>query len=93
MSLALAVCQGAGNAVRRLESIIIDEGFGALDRDGRMAMIAELRDGQNLAGMFKRVLVVSHQDDFAAAFPVGYRLRSEGGISKVEPFGLQRDQR
>jgi hypothetical protein len=53
-----------------------------------MAMITELRDGQTLAGMFKRVLVVSHQDDFAAAFPVGYRLRSEAGITKVEPFGI-----
>jgi hypothetical protein len=51
-------------------------------------MIAELRDGQTLAGMFKRVLVVSHQDDFAAAFPAGYRLQSEAGITRVEPFGI-----
>jgi DNA repair exonuclease SbcCD ATPase subunit len=88
VSLALAVCQGAGDGVRRLESVIIDEGFGSLDRDGRMAMIAELRDGQGLSSMFKRVLVVSHQEDFAAAFPVGYRLRSDGGATTVEPFGL-----
>jgi DNA repair exonuclease SbcCD ATPase subunit len=87
VSLALAVCQGAGDAARPLESVIIDEGFGSLDREGRMAMITELRDGQTLAGMFKRVLVVSHQDDFAAAFPVGYRLRLEAGITTVEPFG------
>ena len=33
-------------------------------------MVAELRDGQNLAQMFKRIIVVSHQEDFAAAFPV-----------------------
>lgn len=88
VSLALAVCQGAGDGVRRLESVIIDEGFGSLDRDGRMAMIAELRDGQALASMFKRVLVVSHQEDFASAFPVGYRLRTEGGMTTVESFGL-----
>ena len=91
VSLALAVCQGAGDAARPLESVIIDEGFGSLDREGRMAMIAELRDGQTLAGMFKRVLVVSHQDDFAAAFPVGYRLRSEAGTTTVEPFGFGKD--
>jgi len=87
VSLALAVCQGAGDGARPLEAIIIDEGFGALDRDGRMAMIAELRDGQTLARMFKKVLVVSHQDDFASAFPVGYRLLSEDGMTRVEKFG------
>jgi exonuclease SbcC len=93
VSLALAVCQGAGDAARPLESVIIDEGFGSLDRDGRMAMITELRDGQTLAGMFKRVVVVSHQDDFAAAFPVGYRLRSDGGTTTVEAFGMCGDER
>jgi DNA repair exonuclease SbcCD ATPase subunit len=92
VSLALAVCQGAGDAAKPLESVIIDEGFGALDRDGRMAMITELRDGQTLTRMFKRVLVVSHQDDFASAFPVGYRLHSEGGITTVEPFGICTDE-
>lgn len=93
VSLALAVCQGAGEAARPLEAVIIDEGFGSLDRDGRMAMIAELRDGQTLARMFKRVLVVSHQDDFASAFPVGYRLRSEGGTTMVEAFGMCGNER
>jgi exonuclease SbcC len=88
VSLALAVCRFANGERRPLESVIIDEGFGCLDRDGRMAMIAELRDGQALSRMFKRVIVVSHQEDFAAAFPVGYRLRSEGGMTTVEPFGL-----
>jgi DNA repair exonuclease SbcCD ATPase subunit len=92
VSLALAVCRFANGERRPLESVIIDEGFGCLDRDGRMAMIAELRDGQALARMFKRVLVVSHQEDFAAAFPVGYRLRSEGGMTTVESFGLQNGQ-
>ena len=45
VSLALAVCQGAGDATRCLESIIIDEGFGSLDEEGRAAMVTELRDG------------------------------------------------
>lgn len=89
VSLALAVCRFANGERRPLESVIIDEGFGCLDRDGRMAMIAELRDGQALSRMFKRVLVVSHQEDFAAAFPVGYWLRTEGGMTTVETFGLQ----
>jgi exonuclease SbcC len=88
VSLALAVCRFANGERRPLESIIIDEGFGSLDRDGRMAMIAELRDGQTLSHMFKKVLVVSHQEDFAAAFPVGYRLRSEGATTTVEEFGV-----
>jgi DNA repair exonuclease SbcCD ATPase subunit len=87
VSLALAVCRFANGERRPLESVIIDEGFGCLDRDGRMAMIAVLRDGQTLSRLFKKVLVVSHQEDFAAAFPVGYRLWSEEGMTKVESFG------
>jgi DNA repair protein SbcC/Rad50 len=86
VSLALAVCKFASGEKLPLESVIIDEGFGSLDREGRMAMISELRDGQELARMFKRVLVVSHQDDFASAFPVGYMLSSQGGTTIVESF-------
>jgi exonuclease SbcC len=88
VSLALAVCQGTGESARRLESIIIDEGFGSLDREGRAAMVAELRDGSALAGMFKRIIVVSHQDDFADAFPVRYQLSSVNGSTQVEAFGI-----
>jgi DNA repair exonuclease SbcCD ATPase subunit len=86
VSLALALCRFANGERRPLESIIIDEGFGSLDREGRMAMIAELRDPQPLGQLFKRVLVVSHQEDFASAFPVGYSLRSEGGVTVAELF-------
>jgi DNA repair exonuclease SbcCD ATPase subunit len=88
VALALSVCQGAGEVTKPLETVIIDEGFGVLDREGRMAMIAELRDGQGMTRLFKKVIVVSHQDDFAAAFPVGYRLSFEDGATRVEPFGL-----
>jgi DNA repair protein SbcC/Rad50 len=86
VSLALAVCKFANGEKIPLESVIIDEGFGSLDREGRMAMISELRDGQELSRMFKRVLIVSHQDDFASAFPVGYWLSSEGGKTVAVPF-------
>ena len=86
VSLALAICRFANGKSRALESIIIDEGFGSLDRDGRMAMIAELRDPQPLGQLFKRVLIVSHQEDLALAFPVGYSLSSEGGTTVVESF-------
>jgi DNA repair exonuclease SbcCD ATPase subunit len=88
VALALAVCQGPGDVARPLETVIIDEGFGTLDRDGRAAMIAELRDGQALGQLFKKVIVVSHQDDFASAFPVGYKLSAENGATRVETFGL-----
>jgi len=56
-------------------------------------MITELRDGQTLAACSRGVVVVSHQDDFAAAFPVGYRLRSDGGTTTVEAFGFGGDER
>jgi DNA repair exonuclease SbcCD ATPase subunit len=77
VAVALAVAIGkfaAGSlSARPLESVIIDEGFGGLDRDGLENMRRELdnlKDSQAL----KRIILVSHQDEFAASFPVGYRL-------------------
>ncbi len=57
---------GGGDAARS-ESVIIDEGFGSLDRHNQQDMadaIRSLADGNYL----KRVIVVSHQEAFAAGF-------------------------
>jgi DNA repair protein SbcC/Rad50 len=68
-----------------IESLIIDEGFGSLDEAGRDDMIDEL---QRLAGLLRRVIVVSHQGEFQdrARFPHGYRLHRTERTTAVERY-------
>ncbi len=80
VSLALGIGQYASRQHRPIESVIIDEGFGCLDRQGRQVMIQEL---QNLRGQLRCILLVSHQEEFADAFSDGYHFELEGGATKV----------
>jgi exonuclease SbcC len=80
VSLALGIGQYASRAHRPIESVIIDEGFGCLDRNGRQVMIQEL---QNLRGHLQCVLLVSHQEEFADAFSDGYRFELIDGTTRV----------
>jgi DNA repair exonuclease SbcCD ATPase subunit len=84
VSLALGIGQYASRQHRPIESVIIDEGFGCLDRDGRQVMIQEL---QNLRGHLKCILVVSHQEEFAEAFNDGYRFELIDGTTRVTRVG------
>jgi DNA repair protein SbcC/Rad50 len=84
--VAMAAAIGAyGSSRYRVESLIIDEGFGSLDEQRRGDMIDELR---RLAGLLERVIVVSHQADFQnrAQFPHGYKLRRVDGETTVERY-------
>jgi DNA repair exonuclease SbcCD ATPase subunit len=83
VSLALGIGQYASRQHRPLESVIIDEGFGCLDRFGRQLMIQEL---QNLRGHVRCILLVSHQDEFAEAFPNGYRFELTNGSTVATRF-------
>jgi exonuclease SbcC len=80
VSLALGIGQYASRQHRPIESVIIDEGFGCLDRNGRQVMIQEL---QNLRGHLHCILLVSHQEEFAEAFNDGYRFELEGGTTRA----------
>jgi DNA repair exonuclease SbcCD ATPase subunit len=80
VSLALGVGRYASGEERPIESVIVDEGFGCLDRDGRQVMIQEL---QNLRGFLKRILLVSHQEEFADAFHDGYHFELVDGSTRV----------
>lgn len=80
VSLALGIGQYASRQHRPIESVIIDEGFGCLDSQGRQVMIQEL---QNLRSQMRCILLVSHQEDFADAFSDGYHFQLEGGATKV----------
>jgi DNA repair protein SbcC/Rad50 len=71
ISVALAIGRFAAGQARPLESVIIDEGFGSLDRDGLRAAAEELN---RLRDHLRRIIVVSHQEDFAERFPVVIKL-------------------
>jgi DNA repair exonuclease SbcCD ATPase subunit len=81
VSLALGMGQFANQLHRPIESIIIDEGFGCLDRDGRQSMIQELHQ---LRGLLSCIILVSHQEEFASAFADGYRFELRDGATVVE---------
>lgn len=83
VGLALGIGQYASRQHRPIESVIIDEGFGCLDRQGRQVMIQEL---QNLRGHLHCILLVSHQEEFADAFNDGYRFALENGATRVTRF-------
>jgi DNA repair exonuclease SbcCD ATPase subunit len=83
VSLALGIGQYASRQHRPIESVIIDEGFGCLDRQGRQVMIQEL---QNLRGQMRCILLVSHQEEFADAFPDGYHFELASGTTAVTRF-------
>ena len=71
VAVALAIGRYAAGQARPLESVIIDEGFGSLDRDGLAAMADELN---RLKRYLRRIVLVSHQEEFADRFPVVIKL-------------------
>jgi exonuclease SbcC len=83
VSLALGIGRYASRLHRPIESVIIDEGFGCLDREGRQVMIQEL---QGLRAHVRRIVLVSHQEEFADAFADGYRLELRDGTTVAIPF-------
>lgn len=81
VSLALGIGQYMSQESRRIESVIIDEGFGGLDQDGRREMIDELHHLKDVLG---RIILVSHQEEFARAFMNRYEITLEDKTSRVE---------
>lgn len=83
VALAAGIGQYAGRGSGSVRSLIIDEGFGSLDSQGRQQMIDELHA---LARLLDRLIVVSHQEDFQdrTLFPTGYLLRKVGSHTEVE---------
>jgi DNA repair exonuclease SbcCD ATPase subunit len=84
VSLALGIGQYASRQHRPIESVVIDEGFGCLDPDNRRTMIEVLHE---LRTQFRCILLVSHQEEFAEAFPDGYRFTIVDGTSRVQLIG------
>jgi DNA repair protein SbcC/Rad50 len=83
ISLALGIGQYIGHESNRIESVIIDEGFGSLDREGRESIIQEL---YNLSQHLKRIILVSHQEEFSRGFSTGYEVQLVDGASQIRPL-------
>ena len=86
VALALGIgrtaARGANShGVARVETILIDEGFGSLDKTGRDEMSDELR---LLGRELGRIILVSHQEDFAQSFPARFDISMEAGVSRAQ---------
>ncbi|HWC22535.1 MAG TPA: SMC family ATPase [Flexivirga sp.] len=84
-SLALAL--GLGDAVleaaggRRLETLLVDEGFGSLDEDS-LEQVLDVLDGLRAGG--RNVGIVSHVPELRARIPAQIRVRKTARGSTVE---------
>lgn len=78
VSLALGIGQWSRHGVRVNDAVIIDEGFGSLDKHGRREMIEQLHA---LTGVLGRIILVSHQEEFAGAFANRYFVELRDGAS------------
>lgn len=84
ISLAIAIGQSAcgGHA---MNTLVIDEGFGALDDVNRGLLVSELRRLSQDVLRGGRIIIVSHQEDVCDEFDFRYKvLRDEDGYARVE---------
>ncbi len=84
VSLAVAIGQSISGG-RTVDTLIIDEGFGALDKVKRPLMVSELHRLSKDVLKGGRVIVVSHQEDVCEEFESRYRIsKKSNGNAKVE---------
>ena len=84
ISLAIAIGQMAAGSAP-MNTLVIDEGFGALDGENRDLMVENLRHLSRHELKGGRIIVVSHQDDVRESFDYRYLLsRDADGYAKVE---------
>jgi exonuclease SbcC len=65
----------------KLETLIIDEGFGSQDEVSRDRLVHSIRSIQS---DFARVLVITHMNDIKEMFPVQIRVSKRNGLSQLE---------
>ena len=71
----------AGRAGARLRTLVIDEGFGSQDADGRQRLIEAI----NLVSRdFAKILVITHLDELKDAFPSRIEVTKTENGSRVE---------
>ena len=81
-SLRLALSRLLANrSSARLQTLIIDEGFGSQDSSGKERLVEAIRSIQN---EFELILVVTHIDELKESFPVHIQVTKEPEGSKVK---------
>lgn len=71
----------AGRAGARLQTLVIDEGFGSQDAEGRQRLIEAI----NMVRQdFAKILVITHLEELKDAFPSRIEVTKENGRSRVE---------
>jgi len=71
----------AGRAGARLQTLVVDEGFGSQDAEGRQRLIEAIN---MVSPDFEKILVITHLEDLKDAFPSRIEVRKESGTSRVE---------
>ena len=64
-----------------LRSLFVDEGFGALDTDGRQRLVEAVKAVQN---DFDMILVITHIAELCEAFPTQIQVSKSDSGSQVE---------
>ncbi|MBO9359206.1 MAG: SMC family ATPase [Thermomicrobium sp.] len=77
VALSLLLLERAG---RRLETLVIDEGFGTQDAKGREGLIQAL---QSVQDRFALILVITHLEDLKEQFPQRIEVYKTSGGSQV----------
>jgi exonuclease SbcC len=77
VALSLLLVERAG---RRLETLVIDEGFGTQDAKGREGLIQAL---QSVQDRFALILVITHLEDLKEQFPQRIEVYKTSGGSQV----------
>ncbi len=70
----------ARRAGAQLQTLVIDEGFGALDSTGRDKLVEAINAIQD---DFQRILVITHLDELKDAFPVRIEVTKTGDGSQI----------
>lgn len=84
ISLAIAIGQSIAGG-RTVDTLVIDEGFGALDEGNRALLVNELRRLSDEVLQGGRVLIVSHQEDVCWEFANRYHITKDlDGFIRVE---------
>ncbi len=78
VALARLLARRAG---AKLETLIIDEGFGSQDEESRLRLVRVIAAIQN---DFARILLITHIDEIKEMFPTHIYVHKENGISKIQ---------
>lgn len=70
----------ARRAGARLETLVIDEGFGTQDEEGKERLIEAITAIQN---DFKKIIVITHLDDLKELFPARIEVTKKRGMGSV----------